>query len=127
MKNVHIKSSIYVLVIMSALAWLLLAWISHVDMSAASSFLSLIPKVVTIDLVFVFVFTKWGWKWKYFRGWLVPFPNLHGSWSGNIYSDWINPETGKKAPPIPVLLTINQSFFHVSCKMMVSAPHSTSC
>lgn len=72
------------------------------------------------------LFTKWGWKWKVFRGWLVPFPNLNGSWTGNIYSDWTNPETGKGVPPIPVLLTVNQSFFHISCKMMTGEMDSFS-
>lgn len=126
MKNVQVKNSIYILVIMSAIAWIGLAWFSNLDMSVATSFISLIPKVVTIDLLFVLVFTKWGWKLNFFRGWLVPFPNLHGAWSGNIHSDWVNPESGERTPPIPVLLTINQSFFHISCKMMTGEMESFS-
>ncbi len=126
MKNIQLKSSIYTLVIVSAIAWFLLARLSDVDLSAATSFFSLIPKVVTIDLLIIMLFTKWGWKWKVFRGWLVPFPNLNGSWTGNIDSDWNNPKTGKGVPPIPVLLTVNQSFFHISCKMMTGEMDSFS-
>lgn len=117
MKNIQLKSSLYSIVILSAVAWVLLAWLSGVDLSTASAFLSLIPKVVTFDLILILAFTKWGWKWKMFRGWLVPFPNLNGSWTGNIYSSWINPETGQGVPPIPVMLTVNQTFFHINCKM----------
>ena len=117
MKNIQLKSSIYSVVILSATAWILLAWLSGVDLSTTSAFLSLIPKVVTFDFILILAFTKWGWKWKIFRGWLVPFPNLNGSWTGNIYSSWINPETGNGVPPIPVMLTVNQSFFHINCKM----------
>ncbi len=126
MKNIQLKSSVYLLVIVSAVAWLILAWASKLDMSVVSSFISLIPKVVTIDLILILVFTKWGWKLTIFRGWLVPFPNLHGSWSGDIHSDWVNPETGEKVPPIPVLLSVNQSFFHINCKMMTGEMDSFS-
>ncbi len=126
MKNVTLKSSLYLLVGVSAIAWFLLAYFNNLDLSKVKDFFGLIPKVVSIDLLMIALFVKWGWKWKCFRGWLVPFPNLHGSWSGNIYSDWVNPETGKKAAPIPVLLTINQSFFHISCKMMTGEMESFS-
>jgi hypothetical protein len=126
MKNLQVNSSIYALVIVSAIAWFTLAWLSELDLSAAASFFSLIPKVVTCDLLLVLVFTKWGWKWKAFRGWLVPFPNLNGTWTGNIYSDWINPESGEGVPPIPVMLAINQSFFHINCKMMTGEMESFS-
>lgn len=117
MKNIRLKASIYAITVVSAMAWFILAWISGVDLSAAKDFFGLIPKVVTIDLMAIFIFTQWGWKLKCFRTWLVPFPNLHGSWTGSIYSDWVNPETGEPVPPIPVMLTVNQTFSHISCMM----------
>jgi hypothetical protein len=117
MKNVELKSSVYALIFVSALAWFGLAWQSGVNLAAAREFFGLIPKVVTVDLAVIFVFTRWGWKCRVFRGWLVPFPNLHGSWAGSIYSDWVNPETGETVPPIPVMLTVSQSFSHISCLM----------
>ena len=126
MKNIQIKSSIYILVAVSAIAWFILAWLSDIDLSIATSFFSLIPKVVTCDILLILIFTKWGWKWKVFRGWLVPFPNLNGTWTGNIYSDWLNPETGEGVAPIPVMLTVNQSFFHINCKMMTGEMESFS-
>ena len=126
MKNLQVKSSIYALVIVSAIAWFTLAWLSALDLSAATSFFSLIPKVVTCDLLLVLAFTKWGWKWNIFRGWLVPFPNLNGTWTGHIYSDWINPETIKGVASIPVMLTVHQSFFHINCKMMTGEMDSFS-
>ena len=126
MKNVQIKSSIYILVFLSAVAWFILAWFSNVNLAGIKGFFSLIPKVVTFDFICIFIFTKWAWKLKYFKGWLVPFPNLNGTWQGNIHSSWINPDTGKSVPPIPVLLTINQSFFQISCKMMTGEMDSYS-
>lgn len=126
MRNVTIKSSLYLLVGISAAAWFSLAYVNRLDLSEVRDFFGLIPKVVTIDLLAVALFVKWGWKLRMFRGWLVPFPNLNGSWVGYIYSDWKNPETGQKPPPIPVILTVNQSFFHISCLMRTSEMESSS-
>lgn len=126
MRNVTIKSSIYLLVGISAIAWFSLAYIGGLDLSKVKDFFGLVPKVVSIDLLVIAVFAKWGWKLKVFRGWLVPFPNLNGSWVGLIYSDSKNPETGEKPSPIPVMLTVNQSFFHVSYMMRTSEMESYS-
>lgn len=126
MRNVTLKSSVYLLVGISAAAWFSLAYFNGLDLSKVKNFFGLIPKVVSIDLLVVAAFVKWGWKLKIFRGWLVPFPNLNGSWVGFIHSDWKNPETGEKPPPIPVMLTINQSFFHISCMMCTSEMESSS-
>lgn len=126
MRNVTIKNSLYLLVGISAAAWFSLAYVNGLDLSEVRDFFGLIPKVVTIDLLAVALFVKWGWKLRMFRGWLVPFPNLNGSWVGYIYSDWENPETGQKSPPIPVMLTVNQSFFHISCLMRTSEMESSS-
>lgn len=126
MRNATLKSALYLLVGISAAAWFSLAYFSGLDLSKIKDFLGLVPKVVSIDLLVVAWFVKWGWKLKIFRGWLVPFPNLNGSWIGSIYSDWKNPETGEKPPPIPVMLTVSQSFFHISCMMRTSEMESSS-
>jgi len=126
MRNVTIKSSLYLLVGISAVAWFSLAYFGGLDLSKVKDFFGLAPKVVTIDLLIVAAFVKWGWKFSICRGWLVPFPNLNGTWTGFIYSDWKNPETGEKPAPIPVMLTVNQSFFHISCMMFTSEMESIS-
>lgn len=126
MRNVTIKSSLYLLVGISAVAWFLLAYFNELDLSKVKDFFGLVPKVVSIDLLVIAVFVKWGWKFKIFRGWLVPFPDVNGTWLGSIYSDWKDPATGNKPPPIPVMLTVSQSFFHVSCVMRTSEMESYS-
>jgi hypothetical protein len=126
MRNLTIKNSIYLLVGVSAAAWLSLAYFNQLDLSKVADFLGLAPKVVSIDLLVITIFVKWGWKLKIFRGWLVPFPNINGTWVGFIYSDWKDPVTGKKTPPIPVMVTVNQSFFHISCVMRTSEMESYS-
>lgn len=126
MRNVLLRNSLYLLVGISAVAWFSLAYFNGLDLSKMKDFFGLVPKVVSIDLLVIGVFVKWGWKLKVFRGWLVSFPDLNGTWVGYIYSDWINPQTGEKPSPIPVMLTVNQSFFHVSCLMRTSEMESYS-
>jgi len=126
MRNVTLRNSLYLLIGVSAVAWVLLAHFNELDLSKVKDFFGLVPKVVSIDLLVIAAFVKWGWKLKIFRGWLVPFPDLNGTWTGFIYSDWKNPQTGEKPPPIPVMLTVNQSFFHVSCVMRTSEMESSS-
>jgi hypothetical protein len=126
MQNITIKSSVYILVGVSAVVWVLLAYSGGLELSKIKDFLSLVPKVVTIDMFLIALFVKWGWKIKLFRGWLVPFPNLNGTWTGEIHSHWKHPETGERPAPIPVMLTINQSFFHISCVMHTGEMRSNS-
>jgi hypothetical protein len=117
MKNRQLRPAIFALIAISAIAWFVFAWISGVDISTARNFFSLIPRVVTADMVVIILFTRWAWKFRVFRKWLVPFPNLQGTWAGELRSDWIDPETGKTIAPILVMLTIKQSFSHISCMM----------
>ena len=128
MRNLNLKPFIYLIVTISGILWFIIAYLSHLDLSRAVDFFRIIPKVVSIDLIILAFFLKWGWKWKVFKGWLVPFPNLNGTWEGYISSDWTDSKTGHKATPIPALLTIKQSFFHVSCVLrtdeMVSHSYS---
>lgn len=117
MKNLNIKPFIYLFVGVSALSWLGIALLTGVDMSKPLDFVRLLPNVATIDLLLFAGFTKWGWRWKVFRGWLVPFPDLNGTWQGIIQTTWVNPKTGEKPGPIPTILTIKQSFGRISCVM----------
>jgi len=125
-KNATLKNTLYLLIGISALAWFSLAYFNNLNLSKIKEFFWLIPKVVSIDLLVIAIFIKWGWKFRIFRGWLVPFPNLSGTWIGFIYSDWKDPDTGQKPPPIPVMLTVSQSFSHASYLMRTSEMESSS-
>jgi hypothetical protein len=115
MTNLNLRSALWILVGVSGITWLTVAWFSGLDLSQAVDFISVVPKVVTVDLIAVTLFIKWAWKFRLFRGWLVPFPDLTGTWIGSIQSHWINPQTNQPLSPIPAMITIKQSFFHVSC------------
>jgi len=72
-----------------------------------------VPILATIAALFAWH----GWQWRFFHPWLVPFPNLNGTWQGFIQTTWKNPETGKTPGPIPAILTVKQSFMRISCVM----------
>ena len=74
-------------------------------------------KTVPILLGVWVAFVLWAWKWRIFSGWLVPFPCVDGTWQGHIQTTWKDPTTGKTPGPIPVILTIKQSFVHITCVM----------
>lgn len=83
-------------------------------------------KTVPLVLAMVGFFVGYAWRWKIFRGWLVPFPDLNGTWQGSIQITWKNPETGAIPAPIPVILTIKQSFTRMSCVMRTAEMTSRS-
>lgn len=95
----------------------LIGWYRQIDIAQFKNLVSLIPDVVALDWIVFLIFTQWGWRIKLFQGWLVPFPDLNGTWAGEIRSEWIDPVTKKPVAPIPVLLTIKQSFLCISCVM----------
>ncbi|MES2239304.1 MAG: hypothetical protein V4497_03485 [Bacteroidota bacterium] len=66
---------------------------------------------ITITTFFwTFYFTT-GWKWK-ISNWIFYRPNINGTWSGVIVSDYIDP-TGNKVLPIEFYIVIRQSFIRI--------------
>jgi hypothetical protein len=115
MKNLNIKAFIYILLTISAILWFVLAFFSDLNLSNLWALLKLLPKVATLDLLAWSLFAKWGWSWKIFQGWLVPFPDLNGTWQGYILSNWTDRETGKRPSAISTILSIKQTFGKISC------------
>ena len=126
MSNTNLRTSLWMLLFLSAIVWVLFAYFTGLDLSKISDFFGLIPEVVTLDLIAIIIFVKWLWRWKWFRGWLVPFPDLNGTWSGEIRSEWIDREKSKKIPPIPAMLTVRQTFLYTSCVMKTKEMRSDS-
>lgn len=84
------------------------------------SALVLAYEAVPMVLFAVGIFVVYGWRLRIFQGWLVPFPDLNGTWRGTIHSTWTNPETGEVVAPIPAILTVKQSFIRISCVVRTS-------
>ena len=115
-KNLNLKPFLFILLGFSGLVWFVIAAAGDLNMGELWDFMRPVPQVVTADLLLIFLFVQWGWRWKLLQGWLVPFPDLNGSWIGNLQTHWRD-EHGKTPGPISVMLTIKQSFVQMSCVM----------
>jgi hypothetical protein len=84
--------------------------------------LSQISTTVSINIVIWLIFIKWAWKLRLFYPWLVPFPDISGEWEGVIISN------GKEGQldPIPIQVSISQSFFNVQIKIKTGESKSYS-
>lgn len=125
MRNLNLKPFLFFLVGFSGLVWFVVARASGLNLKNLIDFMRPIPTVVTVDLLLVVFFMKWGWRWKLLQGWLVPFPDLNGTWQGYIQTNWKD-EQGKTPGPIQVILKINQTFGRISCVMQTAEMESHS-
>lgn len=125
MKNLNIKPFLYLLAGFSAIVLFLAALIQGFDLRNFLDVVRLIPIVATADGIAYFIFTAWLWRWNPLQGWLVPFPDLNGTWQGYIQTNWKDAE-GQTPGPIPTILTIKQSFGRISCVMRTEEMESHS-
>ena len=80
----------------------------------------LISLVVTIISTVIVAIASAVWRrlWKRFPiiGHKL-FPDLTGTWSGELVSTWTNPAAGQAMTPIPVTIWIRQGIFSTSIKL----------
>jgi hypothetical protein len=107
------------------LIWIALLYFTGTGLLINWDAVKKLPDAVTVYVVVVFVFTKWLWRFRIFKGWLVPYPDLQGTWKGQIQSTWKN-ANGQGIPPIQVILVIRQTFSTVSCTMFTVESESFS-
>ena len=125
MKNLNLQPFLFILLGFSGLVWFLIATTSGLNMKNLLDFMRPVPNVVTADLLFVALFTKWGWRWKLLQDWLVPYPDLNGTWQGTIQTHWKDAD-GNTPGPISAVVTIRQTFGQVSCVMRTAEMESHS-
>ena len=126
MKNLNKKRFALAIFAVFAASFVWVSYISGKEVSDFWSALVIAYKTIPLVLLVVGVFVLYGWRWRIFRGWLVPFPDLNGTWQGEIQTTWRNPETGAIPGPIPVILTVKQSFIRISCLMRTAEMTSRS-
>lgn len=117
MKNLKLNYFLTGLLFISFIAYFIILFLQPVKEPTFLNYAKIVPTVVTIDTALIFLFAKFFWKWRIFYDWLVPFPNLNGTYKGKIRTTWTDPETGGRPDVIDAVLTINQSFFSISCVM----------
>jgi hypothetical protein len=90
---------------------------------------SLVVIIISTGIVAIASAT-WRWVWKRFP--VIArklFPDLNGTWVGELVSTWTNSTTGEAIAPIPVTIWIRQGIFSTSIKQRTgeSTSYSTRC
>jgi len=117
---------LWVCVVLMLLIWVMVLQLTGTPLAINWEALKKLPDVVTIFVIISFAFTKWLWRLGIFKGWLVRFPDLEGTWEGELQSTWMNPETKKGIPPLRTILVIRQTFSSISCTMFTKESESYS-
>ena len=92
----------------------------------ASEWLSPIGPAVTVAATGLWLFDRVAWRWPGIRR-LHGRPVLHGTWHGELASDWVNPKTSQGIPPDPnVFLVVRQRFWHVTVRLLTKESSSAS-
>lgn len=123
MKNLNMKPFWYILAAYSVLVLFVAAFLEGSDLRNFLDVLRLIPVVATADGIAYLIFTSWLWRWNRLQGWLIPFPDLNGTWQGCVQTDWKDDE-GEIPGPIPAILTIRQSFGRLTCVLRTAEEES---
>lgn len=125
MKNLNMKPFLALLGGFSVLILFIASWINGSALRGLLDVVRLIPTVTTADCAAYFVFTTWLWRWKLLQGWLIPFPDLNGTWEGQIETNWRDAE-GKTPGPVPTMVTIKQRFTRMSVVVRTAESESHS-
>src|SRR5215469_973185 len=115
MKNIKQEAVTWIQLITFIAIWVILILFSTRTLSISWETVKLLPEVVTIYTILYLIFVKWGWRLPVLQGWLIPYPDLEGTWQGTLQSTWLNPETGTTPQPITIILVIKQTFAAISC------------
>ena len=126
MKNIRKEILVWIQLASFVAIWVIVLLISNTSLNIGWDAIQKLPDVITIYAVLALIFTKWAWRLKIFRGWLVPLPDLQGTWKGVLQSTWIDPVTNQKVKPIEVTLVIKQTFSTISCVMFTPESDSFS-
>ena len=127
MKNLKLQNFAWCVFALYACCFVVVAAERGKSFTDLWNILSVSWATIPLLLVIVGFFVSSAWRWPVFRGWLVVFPDLNGTWQGYMQTTWKNPETGEVLGPIPVILTIKQSFTKMSCVVLTAESSSRSC
>lgn len=126
MKNIRKELLVWVQIGSIIIIWIGVLFFSGTDLKINWDSIKKLPDVVTIYVILAFIFTKWAWRWRIFRHWLVPFPDLQGTWRGTLESTWTDPATGQRIAPGEIIIVIKQTFASISCVLFTSESDSYS-
>ena len=126
MKNIKDEAIIWGQLIAFIGIWSVILFATNTPLKINFEAIKKLPDVVMVYSILLFIFIKWGWRIPQLQGWIVPFPDLEGTWEGTLQTTWVDPKTKKTPNPIHLILVIRQSFDSISCVMYTKESNSYS-
>ncbi len=74
--------------------------------------------------ILLLLFDTWLWKFPIIHTVFVPFPDLSGTWKGQITSLWKDEKTGEQIPPIDAFLVVHQTYSSLNLRMITKESRS---
>ncbi|MGH7651544.1 MAG: hypothetical protein ACREMS_06840 [Gemmatimonadaceae bacterium] len=121
MRNIRAEVFLWVNVLLVAGLWASAIFFFSPTPKVGWHSIKLLPEVVTTYGVIALLFTQVAWRWPIFAGWLVPFPDLEGTWRGRI-----KPSGSEVRTDIAAILVIRQDFRTIRCTVFTAESVSTS-
>jgi SMODS-associating 2TM, beta-strand rich effector domain len=125
-KNLRSELGTWVQALVFTGVWVILIAVTHQKLVIDWDAVKEIPHAVVLYGFLYLLFAKWAWRLPVFHPWLVPHPDLEGTWDGEVRSTWTNPATGAGIPPIPSKLVIKHKFSSISCVLLTGESRSDS-
>lgn len=116
------RPQVWAIVGLASLIWLTLIGVGAVTGSIEQ--FSRIASIVPILLGAAYVFERWLWRWPPLHPHLVRTPVVRGTWRGQLVSDWIDPETGKRPAPKTAYLSVEQTLMTVHTRLLTDESSS---
>lgn len=96
------------------------------DPQSATEWLSPVGPAVTVAGIGLWLFDRWVWRLPGICT-LHGRPVLHGTWHGELVSDWVDPQTQQRMnPDRNVFLVVRQRFWHISVRFVTKESSSES-
>lgn len=71
----------------------------------------------------ILIFDRWLWKMPFVERW-VQRPFIGGTWRVELRSNWIDPKTGLKVPPIEAYMVVRQTLSTLSMRLLTAESSS---
>lgn len=110
------------LVFALAIGWLILLIVRGVDVSMAM--VLPLSSVAGVGFTLIQLFDRYLWKWGPLHPWFVQQPVIEGTWLGIIRSDYVDPATNQRVPPIRVYFRIRQTYSSIHLRLMTAESSS---
>ncbi|MBU2607654.1 MAG: hypothetical protein KKC43_17405 [Alphaproteobacteria bacterium] len=108
---------------LTGLVWLIALWAQGQPV-LTWDFFAPFSVVVGVVVTVVTLFNLYAWSWSLLQGWYVKRPDLRGTWSAEMVSSYINPETQKPTPPIQAYIVVRQTLTTLSFRLLTKESSS---